>query len=145
MVSEGWAVKVVERYLADWAVKPGGPTMVVTGSMSHLLGWVITSQGERYVRTRNISDMLIGHGYFLVDGVDGSLHMVHAGADLEHGEWIEEYLEQVRGVERVDPPDPLRSQVAELLAGEGGWMRSASFEQLRAFSDRKTPRNTSRR
>ena len=113
MVSKGWAVAVVERYLAEWAAKPGGPTLVVTDVRPHRLGWVIISQGERYLRTRNISDRLVGHGYFLVDGVDGSLHMVHATADLERGEWIEEYLEQVRGIERVDP---LRSRIEGLLA-----------------------------
>ncbi|MBR7830111.1 hypothetical protein KDK95_27660 [Actinospica sp. MGRD01-02] len=112
MVSKGWAVTVVERYLAEWAAKPGGPSLVVTGVLPHRLGWVIISQGERYLRTRGISDMLVGHGAFLVDGVNGCLHMVHATADLEHGEWIEEYLEQVRGIERLDP---LRSQVAQLL------------------------------
>lgn len=112
MVSKGWAVKLVERYLVEWAAKPGGPALVVTDVRPHRLGWVIISQGERYLRTRSISDMLVGHGTFLVDRVDGSLHMVHATADLEHGEWIEEYLERVRGIERVDP---LRSQVAELL------------------------------
>ncbi|MFD1051780.1 YrhB domain-containing protein, partial [Kibdelosporangium lantanae] len=112
MVSEGWAVKVVQRYLAEWAAKPDGPTLVVTDVRPHRLGWVITSHGERYLQTRDTADMLVGHGYFLVDGEDGSLHTVHATADLDHGTWIDEYLEQVRGVERVDP---LRSQVAELL------------------------------
>ncbi|WP_326835143.1 YrhB domain-containing protein [Amycolatopsis rhabdoformis] len=111
MVSEGWAVEVVERYLAE-PVGNGGVPLVVTDVSPHRLGWVVETQGERYVRTRDIVDMLVGHGPFLVDGLDGSLHQVHVTADLENGEWIEEYLEQVRGVERVDP---MRSRTAELL------------------------------
>jgi hypothetical protein len=38
--------------------------------------------------------------------------MVHATADLEAGEWIEDYLEQVGGLERFDP---LRSRIVELI------------------------------
>ena len=124
MVSKDWAVAVVERYLVEWAAKPGGPALVVTDVRAHRLGWVIHSQGERYVRTGNFGDMLVGHGCFLVDGVDGGLHMVHATADVEHGEWIEEYLEQVRGIERVDPP---RSRIAGLLE------RGQRLDALRAM------------
>jgi hypothetical protein len=61
---------------------------------------------------REFIDMVVGHGPFLVDGVDGSLHTMHAIADLEDGEWIEDYLEQVR---RLEHGDPLRSRVAELI------------------------------
>jgi hypothetical protein len=102
---------MVERHLAGWSAQDG-PTMVIINVSPHRLGWVISSQSERYVRTREFIDMMVGHGPFLVDGVDGSLHMVHATADLETGEWIEDYLEQVRGLERVDP---LRSRVTELI------------------------------
>lgn len=112
MVSKQWAIEVAERYLAEWAAEPSGPVMVVMEVWPHQLGWVITSQPERYAHTHDTSDLLVGHGYFLVDEVDGSLHTVHATADLEAGEWIEEYLEQVRRIARVDP---LRSRVADLL------------------------------
>ncbi|MDX3186843.1 YrhB domain-containing protein [Streptomyces sp. MN03-5084-2B] len=111
MVSKEWAVQVVERHLAGWLTR-GGPAMVITDVDPHRLGWVIHSQSERYVRTRKLLDMVVGHGPFLVDGVDGSLHTVRAAGDLESGAWIEDYLEQVRGVERGDP---LRSGVAGLL------------------------------
>lgn len=86
--------------------------MVVTDVSPHWLGWVINSQSECYLRTREILDAAVGHGPFLVDGVDGSLHEVHATADLGNGEWIEEYLQQVRGIERVDL---LRSRIAGLV------------------------------
>ncbi|WP_284742245.1 hypothetical protein [Amycolatopsis sp. RTGN1] len=73
---------------------------------------MISSQSERYLLTREITDAAVGRGSFLVDGVDGSLHEVHATADVENGEWIEEYLERVRGIER---DDPLRSRIAGLI------------------------------
>ncbi|GAB3147309.1 hypothetical protein GCM10027258_40500 [Amycolatopsis stemonae] len=111
MVSKAWAVQVVERHLAEWPTQ-GHPGMVVMDVSPHRLGWLIFSQSERYVRTREFMDMVVGHGPFLVDGVDGSLHTVHATADREGGEWIEDYLEQVRGLER---DDPLRSRITELL------------------------------
>lgn len=111
MVSQGWAVELVERHLAGWSAQVG-QAMVITDVSPHQLGWMISSQGERYLRTHEIVDAVIGHGWFLVDGMDGSLHQLHATADLESGEWIEEYLEQVRGIERVDP---LRSRVVGLL------------------------------
>jgi hypothetical protein len=90
----------------------GRPGDGVTDIAPHRLGWVIHAQSERYVHTREMTDMVVGHGPFLVDGVDGSLHMVHATVDLESAEWIEDYLEQVRGIERGDS---LRSRIAELI------------------------------
>ncbi|MFG1645503.1 YrhB domain-containing protein [Amycolatopsis sp. NPDC049252] len=101
----------MERHLAGWPAA-GGPKMVITDVYPHRLGWVTCSQSERYVRTRDVFDVVVGHGPFLVDGVDGSSHMVHGTADLEAGEWIEGYLEQVRGLERFDP---LRSRIVELI------------------------------
>ncbi|MEQ0557941.1 YrhB domain-containing protein [Amycolatopsis sp. NEAU-NG30] len=111
MVSKARAIRIVERHLAEWPAR-GGPAMVITDVAPHRLGWVIHAQSERYARTREMTDMVVGHGPFLVDGVDGSLHMVHATVDLESAEWIEDYLEQVRGIERADP---LRSRIAELV------------------------------
>ncbi|GAB3152927.1 hypothetical protein GCM10027258_54830 [Amycolatopsis stemonae] len=89
---------------------------------------MINTQSERYVRTRELLDLVVGHGSFLVDGADGSLHMVHATADLERGKWIEDYLEQVRGLE---PDDPLRSRIAELV--DSG-RRLDALRLVRAFA-----------
>ncbi|MFK0244652.1 YrhB domain-containing protein [Amycolatopsis azurea] len=108
MVSKGWAVKIAERHVAGWPQ----PDMVIFDVRPHRLGWVLHSQSERYLLTRETRDAVVGHGPFLVDEVDGSLHMIHATADLENGAWIEEYLEQVRAIE---PADPLRSRIAELV------------------------------
>ncbi|WIX88227.1 YrhB domain-containing protein [Amycolatopsis sp. DG1A-15b] len=90
MVSKAWVVQVVERHLAGWPAA-GGPKMVITDVDPHRLGWVICSQSEGYVRSRELIDMVVGHGPFLVDGMDGSLQMVHATADLEASEWIEDH------------------------------------------------------
>lgn len=86
-----WGDRNRERHLSGWSAR-AGPAMVITHVDPRRLGWVISSQSERYVRT--------------------GLHMVHATVDLETGEWIEDYLEQVRGLDRIDP---LRSRVAELI------------------------------
>ena len=94
--------------------------MVIIAIRPHRLGWVVHSQSERYARTGHFLDMVVGTSPFLVDGLDGSLHAVHATADLEKGAWIEDYLEQVRGLERSDP---LRSRVAELV--DSGWRLDA--------------------
>ncbi|MET8853629.1 YrhB domain-containing protein [Amycolatopsis sp. NPDC004625] len=125
MVSKAWAVQIVERHLAGWPAR-GQPRMVIMDVRPHRLGWLISSQSERYVRTREFIDMVVGHGPFLVDGVDGSLHTVHATADLEGGEWIEDYLEQVRGLKR---DDSLRSRITELL---GSGQRFDALRLVRA-------------
>lgn len=116
MVSQGWAVKLVERYLAESAAKPGASKEAIMRVEPHRLGWMITTQGERYLRTHDHADILIGTRPLLVDGMDGSLHMVLAFAGLQDGEeWIEGYLEQVRGIE-FERVDPLRSRIVALLA-----------------------------
>ena len=118
VISREQAIEVVEQYLAADAtlLRPeyfnGQERLVVTGSDRHRFGWLVYCQGERWAQTRDFRDMLVGHGYFLVDDQDGSLHTLHAAADLENGDWIEDYLEQVRAVER---PDPLRAHVGDLL------------------------------
>ncbi|WP_152611115.1 YrhB domain-containing protein [Amycolatopsis sp. MJM2582] len=120
MVSKEWAVEIVERHVSGWEVH--GPDMVIIKVSPHRLGWVVHSQSERYLRSGEITDAVVGHGPFLVDAVDGSLHGLHATADLEQGEWIAEYPEQVRGIERHDP---LRTRIIELTD------RGRRFDALR--------------
>ncbi|MET7992770.1 hypothetical protein ABZU76_17930 [Amycolatopsis sp. NPDC005232] len=48
--------------MAEW-VENGGPTLVITDVSPHRLGWVVGSQGERYMRTR----MLPTHGLTAAD------------------------------------------------------------------------------
>lgn len=116
VVSRAWAVKVVEEYLAAQPAPTFySPTLVVIGAREHQLGWLVFCQGERYVRTGVASDMLIGHGCFLVDALDASLHQLPSAVSVNDAFWTGRYLEDVRGAEQAEPIDPLRSRIAELL------------------------------
>lgn len=116
VVSRAWAVQVVEQYLAALPAPTFyAPALVVTGAREHRLGWLVFCQGERYVRTGALSDMLIGQGCFLVDALDASLHQLPSGVSLHDDFWTARYLEDVRGVEQVQPVDPLQARIAELL------------------------------
>jgi hypothetical protein len=117
VVSQQRAIEVVRKHLAFEAARPkpartDDQALVVTGAREHRLGWLVFCQGERYVRTREFSDMLIGHGCFLVDALDASLHQLPSATDPDGEGWISRYLQDVRGVARIDP---LRSRVADLL------------------------------
>ncbi|GAA1993895.1 YrhB domain-containing protein [Catenulispora subtropica] len=113
MVSREWAIKVVEQHLALRTPGTEGlHGLVVVGTEEHRLGWFVYTQSEGFARSRAFRGSVIGAGYFLVDGLDGSLHHMHASADPVDGNWIEDYLEEVRGVPR---PDPLRQRVAQLV------------------------------
>lgn len=130
MVSREWAVKVVEQHLA--LATPADQDLyglVVIGTEEHCLGWFVHIQTERFARTREFGHSVIGAGYYLVDGLDGSLHHLHATADTANGAWIEDYLEEVRGVPR---PDPLREQVAGLVRSGD---RLAAMKTVRAAAD----------
>ena len=133
MVSREWAREVVEQHLAAQRREHDEQVLVVTGTEEHRLGWLVFIQGERYARTRAFSDMLIGTGYFLVDNLDGSLHHMHASADLVGGGWIDDYLEEVRGIER---PDLLRIQIGEFLRSGD---RLAAIRAVRAVSAEMDP------
>ncbi|GAA3514357.1 hypothetical protein [Actinocatenispora rupis] len=91
---------MVERYLAGLNAQPYAPALVVVGTEAHPLGWLVVPQSEAYARTRDVRNALVGAGYLLVDGIDGSLHQVHATADLAYGEWIDEYRERGAGCRR---------------------------------------------
>jgi hypothetical protein len=127
VVSREWAINVVEQHLTlKTPGSEGAYQLVVVGAEEHRLGWFIYIQSERFARTRASEDMVIGAGYFLVDGLDGSLHHMHASADPVNGSWIEDYLEEVRGIPR---PDPLRDRVAELVRSG---KRLAAIKAVRA-------------
>lgn len=127
VVSREWSVKVVEAHLTTLDYRgEGDRELVVVGTEKHRLGWFVYIQCARWARTRSHRDMLVGPGYYLVDGLDGSLHHMHATADPINGSWIEDYLEEVRGVSR---PDPLRQHVAELLRSDE---RLAAVKAVRA-------------
>ncbi|MEY9890135.1 hypothetical protein ABIA31_003793 [Catenulispora sp. MAP5-51] len=139
MVSREWATEVVEAHLATLEHRGvGDRRLVVVGAEEHRLGWFVFIQCARFARTRSPRDLLAGPGYYLVDGVDGSLHHMHATADQVDGGWIEDYLEEVRGIQR---PDPLRSRVAELVrSGE----RLAAISTVRGAAAGLSPESAIR-
>ncbi|MFJ3338952.1 YrhB domain-containing protein [Streptomyces sp. NPDC086766] len=71
--------------------------MVVIGVERHSLGWLVRCQSQRFARTRNWRDAFVGHGPFLVDELDGSLHMVHRQFCSDGLEWEDHYRRKVRG------------------------------------------------
>lgn len=113
MISREWAVELVERQLrAEEAASPQ-TAMVVTDVERHELGWLISCQSPAYARSRDYRDMFIGHGPFLVDALDGSLHMVHRLLCSDGLEWPDQYREKVRG---EVPPRELDVEVQRLTA-----------------------------
>lgn len=119
MISREWAVDLVERWLAaDWSAQTPayrahvGEQMVIVEVQEHELGWLITCQSRRWAQTRDVRDMLIGHGPFLVDGEDGSIHMVHSYICADGLEWPDYYRERIRG---EAPPREIDTEVLRQL------------------------------
>lgn len=129
-ISRQWATELVETYLAaQWEAHSSemrqvlGPPMVVIDVKAHELGWLVICQSQQYAETRDFRDLLIGHGPFLVDGLDGSLHMVHPQFGTVGNEWEDQYRAKVRG--QVKPRE-LDVRIRELLRA------GRRFEALRA-------------
>ncbi|MFR9780915.1 YrhB domain-containing protein [Micromonospora sp. MS34] len=81
----------------------------------HAFGWLVYWQSVDYLRSRDFGKMLIGHGPYLVDREDGSIHHIPVTAHVDD-KWEESYLEHVRGVK---PPDPLLTTIRDLLSCDG--------------------------
>ncbi|WP_327685760.1 YrhB domain-containing protein [Streptomyces sp. NBC_00467] len=111
MISREWAIDVVERHLLVEAAEQLTPPMVVIDVERHPLGWLITCQSPQFARTRDSADALVGHGPFIVDALDGSLHMVHRQFCGDGLEWEDQYREKVRG---ELPPRELDVEVRRL-------------------------------
>lgn len=119
MISRAWAIKLVERQLtADWEAEPAarraqlGQPMVIIGVKRHALGWLMTFNSRRFAETRNTRDAWIGQGPYLVDGLDGSLHMVHVQFCITGLGWEDQYRQKVRG---EIPPRELDAEVRRLV------------------------------
>lgn len=145
MVSREWAVELVERRLtADWKAEPAarrellGQPMMITDVTRHPLGWLISFNSKRYAETRDIHDAWIGQGPYLVDELDGSLHMVHQQFCSNGHAWEDQYRQKVRG---EIPPRELDTEVRRLL---GLGRRFAAFKAVRRAGDGLTPAETLR-
>ena len=76
--------------------------MVITAVEQHALGWLITAQSAKFARTRDWRTMLVGHGPYLVDGQDASVHQIPVMTSTQ--DWETAYRHQVRG--ETPPPSP---------------------------------------
>ncbi|MFG2532895.1 YrhB domain-containing protein [Streptomyces sp. NPDC048516] len=84
----------------------------------HELVWKVYWQSEEYARTRNPSAMLIGHGPYLVDRIDGGLHQIGALAESS-GKWEADYRARIRGMGVPTAVDDLHDELRETAATRG--------------------------
>lgn len=56
-------------------------------------GWLFFYQSEKYMETRDISDMLIGHGPLIISKFDGGIHQTGSAHSVEY--YIEEYRKKL--------------------------------------------------
>ncbi|MEU0191577.1 YrhB domain-containing protein [Streptomyces afghaniensis] len=119
MVTKEHAVELVKALLSrqrqesPWMARL--PELAVCDVREHALGWLVVWQSVEYIRSRDIGKMLVGHGPYLVDRQDGSIHHIPTTtyvADV----WEDLYVQQIRGVR---PPDPLVAAVEALVHSEG--------------------------
>ncbi|UUA04487.1 MULTISPECIES: YrhB domain-containing protein [Streptomyces] len=102
-----------QRQESPWMARL--PELAVYEIKEHALGWLVVWQSVEYIRSGDIGKMLVGHGPYLVDRQDGSIHHIPATtyvADV----WQDLHLQQIRGVR---PPDPLVAAVEALVHSEG--------------------------
>ncbi|MFH9425479.1 YrhB domain-containing protein [Streptomyces sp. NPDC017529] len=90
----------------------------VTRVEQHELVWIVSWQSEEFVRTQNPRSMLVGHGPYLVDRADGSLHQISVPAALG-GEWEADYRARIRGLPVRTAVDDLHDALREAAAAHG--------------------------
>ncbi|MEU6224762.1 YrhB domain-containing protein [Streptomyces sp. NPDC047042] len=118
------AVRIVEEELDREYRKSSGPgvdpvtRVVVARVEAHELVWLVFCQSEEFVRTGDHRLMLIGNGPYLVDRVDGGLHVIGA-ASMADGEWETDYRVRVRGLAVRTAVDDLHDEIRELAAAQG--------------------------
>ncbi|MEU8686145.1 YrhB domain-containing protein [Streptomyces sp. NPDC048611] len=117
------AVRVVEdeldRESQRWAALGVDPIRTkVMCVEEHELVWKVYWQSEEYVRTRNPAAMLVGHGPYLVDRVDGGLHQIGVVSE-KGGEWEADYRTRIRGMRVRTAVDDLHDEIRELAAARG--------------------------
>ncbi|WP_329432715.1 YrhB family protein [Streptomyces sp. NBC_01280] len=123
MIERETAVRIVEEELErenrKWAALGVDPIRTaVLHVEEHELVWKVYWQSDEYARTRNPATMLIGHGPYLVDRIDGGLHEI--GALSEHGgDWEADYRVRIRGLVIRTPVDDLHDEIRETAAGRG--------------------------
>ncbi len=110
MITRERAVQLAEALPAR-----SDPPPAVAKVQEHPLGWLVFWQSADYLRTRKLRYRLVGHGPYLVDREDGSIHHIPAATYRMPG-WDALYREQVRGAAL---PDPLLPAVRDLVSSQG--------------------------
>ncbi|ELP66947.1 YrhB domain-containing protein [Streptomyces turgidiscabies] len=123
MIEREAAVRIVEEelareYGASSALGVDPVRVVVARVEAHELVWLVHCQSEEFVRTGNRGSMLIGGGPYLVDRVDGGLHVIGVLA-AKGGEWEADYRVRIRGLAIRTAVDDLHDEVRELAAVRG--------------------------
>ena len=110
------AVELAEALLAEEQRRqPSLPELAIYLVEEHAFGWLVYWQSVDYLRSKDLGKRLIGHGPYLVDREDGSIHHIPVTAHVDDN-WEESYLEHIRGVK---PTDPLLTMIRDLLSRDG--------------------------
>ncbi|MFD4939809.1 YrhB domain-containing protein [Streptomyces virginiae] len=117
------AVRIVEEELdreaQEWAARGVAPVPTTVQHVEeHELVRKVYWQSEEYARTRDPAAMLVGHGPYLVDRLDGGLHQIGAVSEIE-GAWEADYRVRIRGQAVRTPVDDLHDEIREAAAVRG--------------------------
>jgi hypothetical protein len=109
------AVELAEALLIEKRrQQPSLPELAIFQVKEHAFGWLVYWQSVDYLRSKDFGKMLTGHGPYLVDREDGSIHYLPVTMRVDN--WHESYLEHVRGVR---PKDSLLTTIQDLLSRSG--------------------------
>ncbi|MFE6280911.1 YrhB domain-containing protein [Streptomyces sp. NPDC057877] len=123
MIEREAAVRAVEEQLErdyqSWrAAGAEALRMAVVDVEEHELVWIVSWTSEEFVRTRNPEFMLAGNGPYLVDRVDGGLHLVGVVSAVT-GAWEDDYRSRIRGLPVRTAVDDLHDVLREIAPTRG--------------------------
>ncbi|MFD8287723.1 YrhB domain-containing protein [Streptomyces lavendulae] len=90
----------------------------VSGVKAHELVWIVYYETAEYLRTRNPSQRLGGNGPYLVDRIDGGLHLIGPVSYLT-GDWEADYRRHIRKEPVRTAVDDLHDELRRATAGRG--------------------------
>ncbi|MFE7836084.1 YrhB domain-containing protein [Streptomyces sp. NPDC057474] len=133
MIEREVAVQAVEEQLEsdyqEWRAAGGDAMrMAVVRVEEHTLVWIVYWQSEEFLRTRNSEFMLIGHGPYLVDRVDGGLHRIGV-VSARTGEWEADYRARIRGMPVRTAVDDLHDAIRGVAAVRGSMHAARTLRQ----------------
>lgn len=123
MIQRETAIRIVEEELErehrQWAAADVYPARaVVTDVERHELVWIVHWQSEEYVRTGRQEAMFVGIGPYLVDRVDGGLHLIGVLSAMG-GQWEADYRARIRGLAVRTAVDDLHDELREAVPAHG--------------------------